>query len=123
MSASTAIVLLAHGARDPEWARPMERLAEAVSRQLPDARVTSAFLEFMAPTLGEAIDAAVAAGGARIRVVPVFLAAGGHVKRDVPAMIEAARQRHPSCTIEMGAVLGESEAVIAAMAGAAAAGL
>ena len=123
MSASPAIVLLAHGARDPEWARPMERLVEAVSRQLPDAHVASAFLEFMSPTLGDAIDAAVAAGSQRVRVVPVFLAAGGHVKRDVPAMIESAKLRHPGCTIEMAGVLGESEAVIAAMAAAAAAGL
>ncbi len=116
MKDSPAILLLAHGARDPEWARPIERLVAAVAHEAPAARVMSAFLEFMSPTLAEAIDAAFAEGHTHIRVVPVFLAAGGHVKRELPAMIAAAKLRHPTCTIELAGVLGEATTVIAAMA-------
>ncbi|WP_374403627.1 sirohydrochlorin chelatase [Niveibacterium sp.] len=113
---STAILLFAHGARDPEWARPLEKLAHAVRALRPNVTVQPCFLEFMAPDLATAIDDAAAAGAQRIEVVPVFLAAGGHVKRDLPAMLGAARARHPGVTIVLSGVLGEAEAVIAAMA-------
>ncbi len=113
---STAILLFAHGARDPEWARPLEKLATAVRALRPQVTVQPCFLEFMSPDLATAIDSAVAAGALRIEVVPVFLAAGGHVKRDLPAMLDAARARHPGVTIVLSGVLGEAESVIAAMA-------
>ncbi|MCL2657337.1 MAG: CbiX/SirB N-terminal domain-containing protein [Betaproteobacteria bacterium] len=111
-----AVLLLAHGARDPEWARPVQRLAEALERQQSGAWVCTAFLEFMPPSLPEAIDEAVRRGHRRILVVPVFLAAGGHVKRDLPAMITAAANRHSGFRITLADVIGEAESVIAAMA-------
>jgi len=113
---STAILLFAHGARDPEWARPLEKLASAVRALRSGVTVQPCFLEFMSPDLESAIDAAIAAGASRVEVVPVFLAAGGHVKRDLPTMLDAARARHPAATIVLAGVLGEAEAVIAAMA-------
>ncbi len=111
-----AIVLFAHGARDPEWAGPAMRVAAEVQRLRPDVRVQVAFLEFMEPTLGAAVDAAAASGVRQLRVVPLFLAQGGHLKRDVPALIEAARARHPGCSIELLAAVGEDEGVVRAMA-------
>ncbi len=117
MNQRTAILLLAHGARDPEWARPMERLVAVVSGHANGVRVIASYLEFMTPGLPAAIEAAVQEGCSKIRVVPVFLAAGGHVKRDVPVMLQAAQVRHPDCTIELAGVLGEAESVIEAMAG------
>lgn len=113
---STAILLFAHGARDPEWARPIEKLADAIRALRHGVTVQPCFLEFMSPDLASAIDAAIAAGASRVEVVPVFLAAGGHVKRDLPEMLDAARARHPGTPIVLSGVLGEAEAVIAAMA-------
>ncbi len=111
-----SIVLFAHGARDPEWARPLQRLREAVLMRSPEADVRLAFLEFMEPALPAAIDAAAAAGALSVAVVPVFLAQGGHVRREVPAMLEAARLRHPALTIILQPVLGEAQTVLDAMA-------
>lgn len=111
-----ALILFGHGARDPAWAQPLERLREAVLRGLPQADVRLAFLEFMTPTLTEAIDDAVAAGARRIVVVPVFLAQGGHVRRDVPAVLEAALARHPGLKLRLCGALGEAQEVIDAMA-------
>lgn len=118
-----ALVLFAHGARDPAWAQPLERLREAVLRRMPQADVRLAFLEFMSPGLAEAIDQAAEAGAGRILVVPVFLAQGGHVRRDVPALLAAAQNRHPGLRLELCGVLGEAQAVIEAMAGVALEGL
>jgi sirohydrochlorin cobaltochelatase len=114
----TRILLFAHGARDPRWSAPLERLAEVVRSGDASVEVGLAFLEFMSPTLPEAIAQAVGQGVAHIRVVPVFLAAGGHVKRDLPRMLEEAKALHPGLVVELAPVLGEDEGVIAAMAAA-----
>lgn len=111
-----SIILFGHGARDPEWAGPMQRLRAAILRQKPEADVRLAFLEFMSPSLADALDAAVQAGARQIEVVPVFLAQGGHVRRDVPVILAAAQSRHPGLQIDLRPVLGEAEPVIEAMA-------
>ena len=49
------IVLFAHGSRDPEWARPFERISQELARRLPQAVVCSAYLEQMRPTFDEAV--------------------------------------------------------------------
>lgn len=113
---SAAYILFAHGARDPEWARPLERLRAAMQVLAPAARIELAFLEFMAPSLPDALDRLAEAGMNPVCVVPVFLAQGGHVKRDLPAMLDAARVRHAGLTITLAQAVGEDDAVIAAMA-------
>ena len=53
------LILLAHGARDPRWREPFERLADRVREKRPDVAVSLAFLELMAPDLlaaGEELD-------------------------------------------------------------------
>ena len=111
-----ALILFAHGARDPQWAGPLRRLAAQLTALAPDVRVELAFLEFMTPTLDVAIDTLVGEGRQRLRVIPVFLAQGGHLKRDVPVLIDTARARHPGVEIALSQAIGEEDAVIRAMA-------
>lgn len=113
---SEAIVLFAHGARDPEWARPVQRLAAMLGEGTDAPRAEVAFLEFMGPTLDEAVDRLVGERVTRILVVPVFLAQGGHLKRDLPMLVNAARARHPQCRIDLALAVGEDEGVLRAMA-------
>lgn len=115
----TAVVLFAHGARDPEWALPMRRVQALVRERSAGVDVELAFLEFMAPTLGECVAGLVAQGAGRIVVLPMFIARGGHLKREVPDMIAALRSAHPGVEIALAAVIGEQEAVVQAMAAAA----
>lgn len=115
-SIEPAIILFGHGARDPEWARPMQRVRELVLAAQPGRIVELAFLEFMSPTLDEAIDGLVARGLHHLRVLPMFLAQGGHLKRDVPQLLEAACTRHPGITIELMKAVGEADQVAMAMA-------
>jgi sirohydrochlorin cobaltochelatase len=48
-----ALILFAHGARDPEWALPFEKIRALVSSQRPDLVVELAYLELMTPRLAE----------------------------------------------------------------------
>lgn len=113
-----ALILLAHGARDPLWAQPLERLRDVLQQQVAvDTSVRCAFLEFMTPSVSRALEEALADGAGEIIVVPVFLAAGGHVKRDLPRILEAFAVGHPEVTLRLEETLGERAEVIAAMAG------
>ena len=114
-----AIVLFAHGARDPRWAAPFEAVAARIRAAAPDCRVALAFLELMAPTLGDAAAALVASGATRVDIVPLFLGTGGHLRRDLPPLVEALRAAHPGVAIRLHAAIGEHAAVVEAMAVAA----
>ncbi len=117
---SAGVLLFAHGARDPRWALPFEAVAARVRAQRPGAPVRLAFLEFMTPSLPDAGDALVAAGCAQVQVVPLFLGAGGHVRKDLPALLDALRAQHPGTAFTLHPAVGELDAVIDAMATAAA---
>ena len=120
-----AIVLFAHGARDPRWAEPFEAVAGRVRAAAPDCRVALAFLELMTPSLGDAVAGLVGAGATRIDVVPLFLGTGGHLRQDLPPLVDALRAAHPAVDFHLHAAIGEHAVVVEAMAAAtvAAAGL
>jgi len=115
----TALILFAHGARDPEWANPMRRVQVAVRKLQPNIPVELAFLEFMAPTLSDCIAGLIADGVNKIVVMPMFIARGGHLKRDVPEMLAGLRLAHPDVEFLLGDAIGEHETVVQAMAAAA----
>ena len=119
MTSVTALILFAHGARDPEWATPLRRVQAAVAAQAPGQRVELAFLEFMTPTLPECVAALDEAGVTSAVVVPMFIAQGGHLKRDVPELLAVLRERHPAMALTLAPAIGESASVIEAMAQAA----
>ncbi len=83
---------------------------------LPGTEVTLAFLEFMPPDIDAAVNALAARGARHIRVVPVFLAQAGHVKRELPARVAALRASlsvaHPDLIIELEPAIGEQGEVI-----------
>ena len=108
------LVLFAHGSRDPGWARPFEELAASL-RKLVDGPVVLAYLDLMRPSLDEAIDG-LAGKVTAIRVIPVFLGPGGHVKEDLPRLVKAARARHRSISMEIDPAIGDQAAVVEAIA-------
>ncbi|MGN6390127.1 MAG: sirohydrochlorin chelatase [Burkholderiaceae bacterium] len=112
----SALILFAHGARDPRWAAPFERLRDLLRAGRPGMAVSLAFLELMSPRLPEAAAELVAQGCRRLTVVPVFFGQGGHVLRDLPALVEELRAAHPAIRIEVAPAVGESPEVLRAIA-------
>ena len=49
-------------------------------------------------------------------MVPLFLGAGGHVRRDIPQLLAELEAAHPQVHWELRPAIGEAESVIAAMA-------
>ena len=110
------IVLFAHGARDPGWARPFEAIRDRVRAQRPEYPIALAYLEIMSPTLEEAIAAVVAEGAPSVTVFPLFMAQGGHLKQDLPRILDAIRQSHPHVPISLETAIGEVPEVLGAIA-------
>ena len=113
---ASALILFAHGARDPAWAEPVRRVQAVIRALDPAVRVEVAFLEFMTPTLADCAAALAEEGVGRIVVLPMFIAQGGHLKREVPEILATLRARFPAVDFGLATAVGENEAVIRAMA-------
>ena len=94
------LILLAHGSRAEPALEAHRDLAAAVAAETGQT-VRPAFLEMAQPDLPTVIDATVIDGARHITVLPHFLGPGNHVNRDIPALVEAARTRHPGVPIEL----------------------
>ncbi len=104
IAANSGLVVLAHGSSLPQWHASVQRLVAALA---PGAGgwARAAYLPPAAPALAAVAEEAAAAGLRRLVVVPYFLADGLHVTRDIPALVAAARQRHPALDIRLTASL------------------
>jgi len=110
-----ALVLLAHGARNPSWAAPFEQVAAQLAAAQPGLPVRLAFLELMPPDLGTVLRALAQEGVTQVDVMPMFLGGSGHVLRDVPPLLHAAREEL-GLDIHLHTALGQQPGMVNAMA-------
>ncbi len=111
-----ALLLVAHGSRDPQWARPLEATAAVLRVLRPSLDVRLAFLEHTAPSPSQVLAELVAAGCASVCIAPVFLGIGAHARADMSAIAKAARTAHPQIAIVLLPAAGELPAVQQALA-------
>lgn len=107
------LILFVHGSRDPRWRRPFEELTARLQEDLGADRVRLAYMEFASPTLLDAARDAVDDGVSRLRLIPLFLAGGAHVDRDIPEQVQAVRARFPGMTVEVLPPVGEDPRFVA----------
>ncbi|MFC4949417.1 sirohydrochlorin chelatase [Pseudonocardia sp. GCM10023141] len=81
----TALLLVAHGTRDPAGAVATETLAAQVRAARPGSAVAVAYADVRGPTPADAL----ASLPGPCVAVPMFLAAGYHARVDVPAQLQA----------------------------------
>lgn len=115
MTHLSALILFAHGARDPRWAVPFLRLQKMIQDNRPDIRVELAFLELMQPSLTKLVEQLVGDGFQSVTVVPVFLGQGGHVLQDLPALATQIRGAYPTLDFKVANAVGEEESVLMAI--------
>jgi sirohydrochlorin cobaltochelatase len=117
----TGILLFAHGARDPAWATPFEAVASRLTERARQEghEVTLAFLEFMSPDILAAGADLAARGCTQVAVVPLFLGAGGHVRKDLPRLLSELQSAHTQVQWSLRPAVGETDILIQGMADAA----
>ena len=96
------VMLCGHGSRDADAIEEFQALARGVGQRLPQYRVESGFLEFARPVISDGLDALVCTGVRRILAVPGMLFAAGHVKNDIPSVLNEYARRHPAIDIRLG---------------------
>jgi sirohydrochlorin cobaltochelatase len=116
MAMSPGILLFAHGARDPAWAQPFEAIRDRVRDRRPGFPVELAFLELMKPSLPDALHCLVLQGATAITIFPLFMAQGGHLKKDLPRIVEELRQAHPGVSIAVQTAVGDVPEILDAIA-------
>jgi sirohydrochlorin cobaltochelatase len=110
------LILFAHGSRDPAWGASLHALARELGAQDATLEVRCAFLELQAPDLGSAV-AELAPQVQRLWVCPVFWAANGHVRRDLPALLDEVRRAHPRLQLELLPALSDLPGMLPFLAG------
>jgi sirohydrochlorin cobaltochelatase len=116
MAALRGIVLFAHGSRDERWRAPVEAVARRVAALDPSAQVVCAYLELIEPDLPSAAAGLIAGGVDAIRVVPLFLGMGKHVREDLPRLLDGLRALHPTVAFSLTRAVGEEPEVIELLA-------
>ncbi len=107
-----AIILFGHGSRDPEWMRPFHKIRDILSASNPNTAIRLAFLEQMQPTLPAAVSDLLALGYTQIRIAPLFIAAGGHLKRDLPEMVTEITAQHADLQITLLPPVGDVDSIL-----------
>ena len=109
-----ALILFAHGSRDPEWAAPFLTLKKKIEATQPQLRVELAFLELMQPSLAAVADE-LARSASRVMIAPLFMSQGAHLKRDLAKLVDQARHKHPAVEFELLPSVGEMDGVLNAI--------
>ncbi|MDH6579195.1 sirohydrochlorin chelatase [Kitasatospora sp. MAP5-34] len=103
---SPALLLIAHGSRDPRHAATVEALAGRLRLLRPSAEIATAYLEHCAPRVPQVVGRL---DGAAV-AVPLLLGRAFHAKSDIPAALRAA-----GADLPLADVLGPSPLLLDAL--------
>jgi sirohydrochlorin ferrochelatase len=106
MATKTALLLIAHGSRQPEANDDLHDLAARLRTTGRYALVEPAFLELAAPTIDEAARRCVEQGAGRVILLPYFLSAGVHVQRDLQGYRDRLAAAYPAVAFALAEPLG-----------------
>jgi sirohydrochlorin ferrochelatase len=101
----TALLLIAHGSRQPEANADLHHVVEGM-RHRGWAVVEASFLELAEPDIDEGGRRCVEQRAERVVLVPYFLSAGTHVRRDLAAARDRLAARFPAVDFRLAEPLG-----------------
>ena len=99
------VMVCGHGSRDVGAVTEFNQLVTNIAGRLPEMPVESGFLEFAHPVIRDGLDKLRNQGVDHILAVPGMLFAAGHVKNDVPSVLNEYAKEH-GIKIEFGRDLG-----------------
>ncbi len=115
-SYKTHVALICHGSRDPKWCQVFEGLVSQLQIQNPTQEMKLCYMEIASPTLLDLVTHWQASEQPfKVRVLPLFMASGGHVDHDIPAQIAMVSEAFPELDIVMERPIGENPLVISAI--------
>ena len=110
---TVGVMVCGHGSRDIDAIEEFQRLVRGLASRLPAYPLESGFLEFARPILREGLDRLRGHGVDHVLAIPGMLFAAGHVKNDVPSVLNAYAAEH-GIRIDFGRDLGIDPKLLAA---------
>lgn len=110
---SSRTILLVHGSKDPRWGESFRRMATEVKGHVGGNAVRLAYLEFEPPTLDEASSEAVRDGIQRLRILPLVMAGGDHLEKDIPLQVQSIQRKFPQLKIVLLPSIGKHPRFVA----------
>jgi sirohydrochlorin cobaltochelatase len=107
------VMICGHGSRDEAACDEFRRVVDRVAEQLPEWPVAMGYLEFARPIIRDGLDSLRVRGVDHVLAVPGMLFAAGHVKNDVPSVLNAYALEH-GLRLDMGRDLGIDGKLLAA---------
>lgn len=111
----STLIAVAHGSRDPRSERTVAAVVDTIRARRPDLDVRAAFLDLTDPSVDTVIDQVAAERVESAVCVPLLLGKAFHARVDLPALLDAARARHPWLRLTQADVLGDDRRVIEAL--------
>jgi sirohydrochlorin ferrochelatase len=102
----TALLLIAHGSRQPEANDDLRHVAAELRQRGGFEVVEASFLELAKPNVVDGGVRCVDHGAARVLLLPYFLSAGTHVRRDLTALRDELAGRFPAVEFRLAEPLG-----------------
>lgn len=106
MTEKIGVMVCGHGSRHVGAVEEFAAVARGIAERLPDYTVESGFLEFATPIIRDGLDKLLGQGVNRILAVPGMLFAAGHVKNDIPSVLNTYAAAHHGLRIDFGRELG-----------------
>ncbi len=116
MTHDTTLLLVGHGSRGREGNKETIDFAAQWRALHPEWRIEACFIEHADVLLDEGLNRA-ARGATKVLVIPFILNAAGHVKMELPAALESARERHPAVEFAVTRHLGMGREILAVLQG------
>ncbi len=107
-NSSHALLVMVHGSPRATANADMLQVLDLIRGRDVYPIVVAGFMECNEPDIPTAIAQCVADGATAVTAVPYFLHTGKHVAQDLPALLEAARNRYTHVVFRLGAYLGRS---------------
>lgn len=101
-----ALMLIAHGSREPQANDDLFALARELRQEGTFAIVEASFLELAEPTIENAARRCAEQGAERVVLLPYFLSAGVHVKRDLQELRDRLATEMPAAEWILAQPLG-----------------
>src|SRR5262249_39970461 len=115
VSQSTALLLIAHGSREDDANADTRYLACELAARGPFGIVVAAFLELAEPDIDAGAARCLEQGARRVVLLPHFLSAGTHVRRDLAAARDGLAARHPGAEFCLAEPLGRHSLLLSVL--------
>ena len=112
---SDHIILIAHGSKDSRWLEPFKKLEEELIKEVGKDKLSLCYLDFAKPNLESIVEKAYKKKIKSFKIIPLFMAGGGHVAVDIPEQAKKILEKYPDVTLKMTPAIGEDPLIYGAI--------